>query len=45
VNPKLIQSLNAHKKLGFKLINRINNAYGNAEGLEKGQRLLMKLKK
>lgn len=44
IDPKRIPTLNAHKKLGFKVLKKVKNAYGRAEGLEKGYKLLMGFK-
>ncbi|MGV8150326.1 MAG: GNAT family N-acetyltransferase [Candidatus Woesearchaeota archaeon] len=43
LDPKLITTVRAHEKLGFKLFKRIDNAYGDIGGLEDGARLLVKL--
>ncbi len=43
LDPHLTPTLRAHEKLGFKIVKRVDNAYGNIGGLEGGSRLLARL--
>jgi L-amino acid N-acyltransferase YncA len=45
LDPARIPTVKAHEKLGFKLLKKVKNAYGINKGLEKGERLLVILKK
>ena len=44
LDPDLIPTLNLHKKLGGKIVARVNNAYDLKEGLETGTRLMVRIK-
>lgn len=45
IDPKNIASLEAHKKLGFKIDKIMKNVYGLKHGIEGGERILVRLKK
>jgi len=44
INPKNTASLLAHEKLGFKVVRRVKMAYGLRDGLEAGNRILVRRK-
>ncbi|MSU56297.1 MAG: N-acetyltransferase [Candidatus Taylorbacteria bacterium] len=43
LDPKLIPTVVAHKKLGFKVIRRVKSPYGLKKGIEGGDRILVRL--
>jgi ribosomal protein S18 acetylase RimI-like enzyme len=43
LDPKRIPTIKAHELLGFKIVKKVNNAYGYSQGLESGNRLLARL--
>ncbi|MCL4387078.1 GNAT family N-acetyltransferase [Patescibacteria group bacterium] len=45
LDPNNVPTIEAHKKMGFKILRRVKNAYGKIKGLEGGYRLLVELNK
>lgn len=44
LNPDITSTINLHKKLGGKIIKKVNNPYNLKKGLETGVRLLVRIK-
>jgi ribosomal protein S18 acetylase RimI-like enzyme len=45
LDPNYPPTIKAHKKLGFKILKKVKNAYGRIKGLEDGYQLLAELRK